>query len=216
MTGSALCLQHGLSNGHFIILWPFRFAAPACIRPSFPYVAIDSTAVADIIAERSLSVWRRALREPFLERYVHLVDERQGALFCTYIGYYKRFRCNIQYTSRSVCIVNCWAGYRRMKGVRNLRLHKRIPHRHKNHDPNPTDYFGQILFGIAVFLFGLRIFVSPRWYAIFKDTYVDFGDHHRFWGSVSMFAGLAFSVLALWIKARSKKSKNAGDNTTEQ
>ena len=57
-----------------------------------------------------------------------------------------------------------------------------------------TNYIGQICFGILVFLFGLRIFISPKWYAILKDTYLDFSDHNRFCGSVSMVSTPFFFV----------------------
>ncbi len=79
------------------------------------------------------------------------------------------------------------------------------------------DYFAQVGFGVTLFLFGLRIYVSPRWYAVFKDTYLDFSDHNRFWGSVCMVVGAAFVALTVWLRTKSKrKSEKLGDRKTDQ
>ncbi len=73
------------------------------------------------------------------------------------------------------------------------------------------DAFWAIVLGGALIMFGLRLFFAPRWYAILRDTYMDFSDHHHFWGIVWIFVGCLF----IWMVIRQKK-KNKDKRTTKK
>jgi hypothetical protein len=69
--------------------------------------------------------------------------------------------------------------------------------------------FGQLVFCALLIALGLQLFFKPSWYAFLIDTYLNYSDHNRFWGSVCMLAGVTF--LALVIRRR-MKNKKKGDH----
>ena len=69
-----------------------------------------------------------------------------------------------------------------------------------------SNFIAKLGFGVTLILFGLRLFFKPQWYAILRDTHMDFSDHHRFWGVVCILAGGIF----LWIVLQQRVKKRKG------
>jgi hypothetical protein len=70
-----------------------------------------------------------------------------------------------------------------------------------------SDFAWKIVFGTALFAFGLKVFIKPRWYAFLRDTYLDFSDHNHFLGVVFMLLGSAFLWLVIRHEVRNRKKR---------
>ncbi len=68
-----------------------------------------------------------------------------------------------------------------------------------------SEFAGKVGFGVLLILFGLRLFFKPKWYAVFRETYMDFTDGHRVWGVLWMLVGVAFLSLVVHQKIKNKK-----------
>ncbi len=75
------------------------------------------------------------------------------------------------------------------------------------------DFIPKVAFGALVFIFGLRLFFKPKWYAFLRSYHFDFTDHHHIWGVVWMLIGILF----LWIVIRQKirSNKKGGKRATD-
>ena len=75
-----------------------------------------------------------------------------------------------------------------------------------------VDFIAQVAFGVLLIMFGVRVLVQPRWYAIFRSTYMDFSSYHIFWGIVWILAGILFLFLTVRHRmAAKKKRRDAGE-----
>jgi hypothetical protein len=70
-----------------------------------------------------------------------------------------------------------------------------------------SDFVWKTVFGITLFLFGLRIFLNPRWYAIFRSYHVDFSDHNHLWGVVWMLGGIVLTWIVVRDEMKKRKKK---------
>ena len=71
------------------------------------------------------------------------------------------------------------------------------------------DFVAQIGFGVFLIMFGARLLIQPRWYAVFRGTYVDFSNYHILWGVVWIVAGtlLLFLTIRRKISIRNKRKE---------
>jgi tetrahydromethanopterin S-methyltransferase subunit E len=72
-----------------------------------------------------------------------------------------------------------------------------------------SNYWGQLATGMILFAFGLKMFLKREWYALLKDTYLDFGETHALWGVIWMSIAVIISCVAIVqiIRMRLEKRK---------
>jgi uncharacterized protein YjeT (DUF2065 family) len=73
-----------------------------------------------------------------------------------------------------------------------------------------SDFFWEIALGVSLFMFGLDVYMAPKWYDVLSETYMDFSGHHHFWGIVWMSVGIIF----VWVAIR-QRIKNKGKEETK-